>query len=239
MHDGLHGGEGLDGDERFVCAWVLDASPGDEPDVEGVAQQVVDVADGTRTKAMGIILAAGFTDHARLLLDGMTRDTQPLPINMRLDATGNNKLLRDQNRTCKMNAATAALNKLMGGHGGTQRNVFRALDALASHVSGLTTPTIDVLLFSNMENTDAALNMTDATVLSSGATAMLSTATAAGLIPNCKGWQIYVIGAGTNDPGTPLTDAQANTIRDFWSRLFAQCGPGSSSRTTPTSSPSQ
>jgi outer membrane protein OmpA-like peptidoglycan-associated protein len=177
----------------------------------------------TRNKAMDAVLNAGFADHARLLIDSMTTNAGALPVNMRLEAMGNNQLLQDHDRTCKGQTIKATLTKLMSTRS-TERPVFRAINGLANHLSGLTATSIDVMLFSNLLNTTPELNLTDPNLLSTGASALLSRATNAGLLPSCTGWRVYAVGPGTRVAGVTLTQAQQAVVRDFWSQFFQACG---------------
>lgn len=179
-------------------------------------------AQAARTSAIASVLAAAQDAHARLIADqiGATAASGQLAANLTLVGTGPNTLFRDTSLACATAAGRTALDQLAATHGPAGVDVLAGLNTLAEHLQGVPRKTTDVVLLGNLVGTTGPLNLTGGAALANPDATITNLANT-GLLPDCRGWQVYAIGGGV---GTNLDDEQQAALRELYRALFARCG---------------
>jgi len=89
-------------------------------------------------------------------------------------------------------------------------------------LTGRTMP-IDVLLLSDMLNSSTPLDLNQPGVLSQNPESLVSQVRSADLLPQCRGWNVYIVGAGVPATGS-VSDLEYEQLQAFWTDFFAPCG---------------
>jgi outer membrane protein OmpA-like peptidoglycan-associated protein len=76
---------------------------------------------------------------------------------------------------------------------------------------------------SDMLNAAAPLNISAPGALAPGSASLIAQVQAAGLMPDCKGWHVYMLGAG-QPASHSVGDVTYQQIQTFWTSFFARCG---------------
>lgn len=181
------------------------------------------VTQEARMAAISTVVAVAEADHARIIADRISSGAAggQLAANLTLVGTGPNALFRQTNLACTAAAARTALNGLAAASSQPSGvDVLAGLTTLAQHLHGFPRRTTDVVLLGNLMATTGALNVASGTALTHP-NATLNKLASSGLLPDCRGWQVYAIGGGT---GTTLGDQQQAALRRLYQGLFARCG---------------
>jgi outer membrane protein OmpA-like peptidoglycan-associated protein len=178
-----------------------------------------------RADAFTTVVDASARMNALLLGDviGTGVNDADLAINADMSADGPNDLMRNSNSTCKRQAASAAFAELSGRSVDGPVDILSALRTLEAHLVGLPRSDIEVVLMSSMLNTSTALNLDDPAAFSPGIDSVVTSLSTRGLLPDCRGWHVYAIGAGRTPTGG-LDGERNEQLRQFWSSLFTACG---------------
>ena len=181
----------------------------------------------SRTGAVATVLQAAQAESARLIADeiGVGPGSSDLVANLTLVGNGPNRLLRSISLGHETVAARQALTDLVGKRGGANVDVIAGLDNLADHLRGLPRRTTDVVLLGNLMSTQDPFDLRDPRTLANPRQTIARLA-AVGALPDCSGWQVYVIGGGS---GSGLADQQQAALRELYRELFAAPAGGSSS----------
>ena len=180
-----------------------------------------------RVQTMAKITSAGFIMDARLLVDtiGGGASDADLAVNTQLQANGPNDLFIQSDLACKQAGVTAKVATLNQRTSSSPMDTLSAFQLLESHLTGLTTNgPIDVVLMSDLLNATPPLDLTNQTVLGQDPSSLIAAVRQAGLMPNCAGWSVYVVGAGQNSGGSGISDGTEARLKAFWQAFFASCG---------------
>lgn len=180
-----------------------------------------------RAAAMSKIAAAGFNMQARLIMDtvGDGVSESDLAVNTQLQPSGPNQLFQQQNLQCKERGIATALRRLQDSRVRGGVDLLSALHVAQSNLVGLIgmrTP-VDVVVMSNMLNASSPLQLTEPNVLAADANSLIAQVRSAGLLPQCRGWNVYIIGGGVTATGG-LDATQYEQLQNFWTNFFAACG---------------
>lgn len=178
-----------------------------------------------RQGALQNVLMAGFSMQARMLVDAIGSSPNPADfvVNTQLKPTGPNPLFVQSNLACKENGIKNAFANLERNVTSGPANVLGALLTLQDHLTGLSSKTTDVVLLSNMLNAVPPADLTSTRVLSMDHDLLIDAIEHAGLLPDCHGWNVYIIGGGVT-PHQLIGDAADARIKAFWSDFFSRCG---------------
>ncbi len=178
-----------------------------------------------RAEAVGRVTTAGFETQARLLVEGIGegKGTGDLAVNTQLDSEGANTLDRKNAAGCKSTGVTSAIDRLQKHPSAAPVNVLDALRRLDGHLTGLTSQRVSVVLWSNMLNATPDLPLDKPATLRRDPASLINDVERAGLLPDCRGWDVYVIGAGVTR-GNGIGDAQKARLQAFWTAFFDRCG---------------
>jgi len=103
-------------------------------------------------------------------------------------------------------------------------DAISALQNLSGKLKGITGKgTVDVVLMSDMLNAAAPLNISVPIGLASGPTSLIAQVQASGLMPDCRGWHVYMLGAGLSANGS-VGDVMYQQLKAFWTAFFSRCG---------------
>lgn len=179
----------------------------------------------TRLEAIGRITDAGFDMGARLLIEviGGGPGDATLAVNTQLDSEGSNALARKTAASCKRDGVAHAVSRLTQRTSSQPLNVLDALRRLRQHTTGLTNKRVTVVMFSSMLNATAPLELNNPAVLARDPSALVDDVEHAGLLPDCRGWDVYVIGAGRTATGG-ISDQAGFQLQRFWTTFFTRCG---------------
>ena len=178
-----------------------------------------------RAEAIARITDAGFARGARLLVDVIGGETgaAKLVVNTQLDTEGANALVRRSAAGCKRTGILHAIDGLHRQTSASPVNVLDGLRRLEGHLTGLTTRRVSVVLLSSMLNATPLLPLDQAATLRRDPHTLVDEVERADLLPDCRGWDVYVIGAGRTRTGG-VDDQQSAQLQTFWSAFFARCG---------------
>lgn len=178
-----------------------------------------------RAEALGRVTTAGFETHARLLVEGIgdAKGTGDLAVNTQLTAEGANTSSRKNAADCKSTGVTSAIDRLQKNPPDVPVNVLDALRRLDGHLTGLTSQRVSVVLMSNMLNATPNLPLDKPDTLQRDPASLINDVERAGLLPDCRSWDVYVIGAGATKGGG-IDDAQKARLQTFWTAFFDRCG---------------
>jgi flagellar motor protein MotB len=185
---------------------------------EQVAQRTAAAAD--------LIAAAAGRSGAHVVVDrfGSGPDSSQVAYNARVTAgTGQNDLIRKT----QLEHAETELVQAITEATDTQStdsvvDVISGVRSMEAHLHALPHATTDIVIFGSAVQTAAPIDLTDPTQLADPKTT-LDVVASRGLLPNCKGWRVYMIGGSLTEDGglDALNDAQ---LREFWRQFFARCG---------------
>jgi len=96
------------------------------------------------------------------------------------------------------------------------------VNAMASHLGGIPHSSATVIICGDAVQTAAPIDLSDPVQLAD-TSAALQTVVGGGLLPNCSGWRVYMIG-GSMSLGNSLADVQDLELREFWREFFVRCG---------------
>ena len=181
--------------------------------------------DETRSTTLPMIIDAGFPTRSRLLIDvigGGVGDAD-LAVNTQLAVTGPNQLFRQSSMNCKKTGISTVFARLVRKISRRPMDVLAALRVLQSHLIGLSSGPVDVVLMSSMLNATAPLPLSNPETLTQGPVVLSHAVAQAGLMPNCASWNVYVMGGGET-AGGGIADAVNAKLEAFWSYFFTRCG---------------
>jgi outer membrane protein OmpA-like peptidoglycan-associated protein len=181
--------------------------------------------DETRSATLSMIIDAGFSMRARLLIDvigGGVGDAD-LAVNTQLEVSGPNQLFRHSAMNCKKTVISSVFARLVQRTSHRLMDALTALRLLQSHLTGLSKGPIDVVLLSSMLNATAPLRLIEPEILAQGPATLIRAVEQAGLMPNCASWDVYVVGGGDTSAGGVTGTVNAE-LEAFWSDLFTRCG---------------
>ena len=102
-------------------------------------------------------------------------------------------------------------------------DLIGAVGLMAQHLAAFGhQKTTDVVIWGNAVQTATPINLADPVQLADPTTA-LQTVASQGLLPDCAGWQVYMID-GAQSPAGGLNSLQYEQLREFWREFFARCG---------------
>jgi OmpA family len=209
-----------------VTQTTTTATPGGQPPTIAVlvelpaqGQSAASELMQARKKALEKVLDQGFRERAMLdvgVIGGPGEATLAFGP-QQLTESGNNP---DECTRSEQSTRTAVLNVLNGTAKGPT-DVLGGLNTLATSLNRATVPSsLDVVIISSMlSNTDelpsSALRQ-DPSEVTPG---LLSR----GLLRDCSGWRVYVVGPGRTAAGGPVLTLFADLDR-FWDGAFRSCG---------------
>ena len=178
------------------------------------------------TELFGRVLDHGFEVDARLIGQAFgpgPRDAD-LAVNTQLIAEGPNDLYRRNDQRCKRDAVLETVQGALAGTVAGPPDVLGALRTLSSHLVGLSPGgTADIVILSSMVNGTSPLELDEVRTLDRPVDDLLAELEGRGALPDCRGWRVYVAGAGR--PATEPTDAISDArLEDFWRGFFQRCG---------------
>lgn len=178
-----------------------------------------------RAEALGRVTTAGFETQARLLVEGIgdAKGTGDLAVNTQLIAEGANTSSRKNAADCKSTGVTSAIDRLQKNPPDVPVNVLEALRRLHGHLTGLTSQRVSVVLMSNMLNATPNLPLDKPATLQRDPASLINDVERAGLLPDCRSWDVYVIGAGATKGGG-IDDVDKAWLQAFWTVFFDRCG---------------
>lgn len=180
-----------------------------------------------RAAALSKVVSAGFNMQARLLVDtiGAGPAGNDLAVNTQLQPTGPNQLFQQQNQKCKQKGATAAFQSLDHASSQGPIDVLGALQVAENNLTGLVgrKTAVDVVMLSSMLDASGPLALNTPTGLAQDPSSLISQVRSEGLMPNCHGWNVYIVGAGDEASGS-LSDLQYQQLKTFWTDFFSACG---------------
>ncbi len=195
---------------------VLDAiTPADRnPDITRV-----------RSAAIRRVVDAGTHMGARLLVSGIGSDNSAttLTVNTQLDSPGPNSLMRKQADRCKHDGIASTTTAMTTRSPAGSLDVFAAIHSLAAHVTGLTKTRVDVVILSSTLNATQPVNLSNPSVLAQPAKHLVDVLAHAGVLADCHGWNVYIVGGGRTAHGS-LSDTANSRLQAFWSAFFQRCG---------------
>jgi outer membrane protein OmpA-like peptidoglycan-associated protein len=214
---------------RTTCMAAPPAAQTDKPviavlaDVAAPDQSAALAAQ--RAEAISRITDAGFAMGARLLVDviGGGIGDADLVVNTQLDAEGANALVRGNAGRCKREGVAGAVDRLRRRASTSPVDVLDALRRVDGHLTGLTNRRVNVVLLSSLLNATPALPLNDPRTLARDPQSLLNAVERARLLPDCRGWDVYVIGAGRTQTGG-IGDQRGAELQAFWTAFFARCG---------------
>lgn len=172
-----------------------------------------------RARALDEALSRGFSEGATLLvgvIGGAGQATLAVGPT-RLIESGNNPLQCSEIE----HAVRAKVAKTLDRTSDQPPDVLGGLQLIASSLDrSVTHAGLDVVIVSSM------LNNTDilpGTALRADPNQVLPDLRSKGLLPDCAGWRIYVVGPGVTAAGGPVMTLLANLHR-FWDAAFRSCG---------------
>lgn len=212
------------------CLGSADDTGGDAP-VIGLLTGITEADVGPqaakeRTDAFSKVVDYGFRTKARLVGDvvGQGVGDARLALNARLVAEGPNPLFKRRDESCKRSELTRRFTGLFDRKGAGSPDVIQALEVMTHHLHGLVgSGGADVIILSSMVNGAEPLRLDEPAVLARPTDELLADAGRRQLIPDCRGWRIYVVGAGRTAAGGMDTTSESN-LREFWTGFFARCG---------------
>lgn len=172
-----------------------------------------------RGQAYAKVVSAASNERARLLVDtigGGVFDEQ-LTVNEQIVGAGANDLERDSDLQCKRQSAESGFAAAQKNRPSGPTDVLSALQVLQGHLSGVPRSETDVVLFGDLINRAAPIDLTNPAALASP-DAAIAQAQAKGLLPDCKGWSVYAVTSGA------LDGERTAQLREFWRRFFNRCG---------------
>lgn len=179
-----------------------------------------------RERAFQTILRAGVKTKARLMVDiiGSGLSDGFLAVNAPLAGEGQNSGLRKINANCKRIAAEHRFHELFDRGGDSPIDVLTALNVLSDHLHGVPTGRrIDVVLMSSMLNGTPVLRLADARQRERNPYDLFEDVHDRGVVPDCRDWNVSVIGGGRTPDGGLEAPAAAR-MKDFWALFFHRCG---------------
>ena len=101
-------------------------------------------------------------------------------------------------------------------------DVIGGVRSMEAHLHAIGHGPTDVVVIGSAMQTAAPINLTEPTQLADP-TATLAAVVSGGLLPNCRGWRVYMVGGSLTAQGRldVLRDVQ---LREFWRQFFARCG---------------
>lgn len=171
------------------------------------------------------VVAAGSGMGARFILSGVgaSAASTTLAINTQLEMSGPNPMAREMSVRCKRDGIISAITTMSEHPSDGPLDVFGGLRSLSSHLTGLSAKRVDVVILSSTLNATEPVDLTDPTVLARPAGELVDTVTNAGVLPDCHGWNVYIVGGGRTSTGSiPATDN--SRLQEFWTTLFTRCG---------------
>lgn len=190
------------------------------------ADDQIPTITAARAEAISRITDAGSAMNARLLIDtiGGGAGDADLAVNVQLDVSGANNLARQTNARCKRAAVQQAVTQIQQRPAAQLvTDVLESLRRMGGHLRGLTDRQVSVVVFSHMLNATPALNLADPATLERPAATLVDDLAQAHLLPDCHGWDVYIVGAGRTRTGG-LNDVQSVQLQAFWAEFFARCG---------------
>lgn len=142
--------------------------------------------------------------------------------NVVLEGEGANPTERKDNLACKEKLVQEGFAQLAALPDTQPLDVIGALARLQGMLSGSAAENTDVVLLSSVLNSAKPVDLSQADNLGDPEQS-LETLESMGLIVNCKGWQVYVVG-GSHDGIAGLTNAQDAQLHTFWTEYFNRCG---------------
>lgn len=178
-----------------------------------------------RRQAFALVLAAAIRMKAYVVADdiGSGIADARLAINTRLVATGPNDLFKERNLACKQSASIGAFNTLISRPSPARADILSALLTLGEHLQGLPREDVSVVMMSAMVNAVAPLDLSNADALAADPNAVLAQLKSRGLLPDCRGWKVSVVGGGRLTSGS-FDDEREVALEQFWRFFFRQCG---------------
>lgn len=183
-------------------------------------------ASEDRAAAFGQIVCAGFATQSQLMGDvvGHGVGDGELWFNDRLTASGPNPMMRQADATARGNRARKAFEAVQARTSTGPADVLSALHVLQSHLSAAAPAgEVDVVVMSNMLNATSVLRLDDPAVRGRSPYDLFESLADQRLVPDCRGWNVYVIGAARTTSGG-LDISEATALRAFWSLFFHRCG---------------
>lgn len=180
-----------------------------------------------RSAIMSKVAVAGFRMQARLLVDtigGGVTDSN-LSVNTQLQPSGPNQLFVQQSQQCKQRGVSVAFAHLQRTQAVGSVDVLGALQVAQSNLNGLagTKTPVDLVLMSSMMDVSGPLNLDGGPGLAQDPKILIAQVRSDHLLPDCRGWHVYIVGAGTQATGS-LNDSGYEELKAFWTDFFAACG---------------
>ena len=178
-----------------------------------------------RTSVTDRVVTAGAGMGARFIMSGVgsSASSTTLAINTQLDDTGPNPLARKMAVRCKHDGIISAITTISDRPTDGPLDVFGGLRSLSSHLTGLSAKRIDVIILSSTLNATAPVDLTDPTVLARPTQDLVDTVSNAGVMADCHGWNVYIVGGGRTSVGS-ISVTDNSRVQAFWTALFSRCG---------------
>lgn len=179
-----------------------------------------------RAAAFGEVVCAGFAAQSHLVGDviGQGVGDGELWFNDRLTASGPNPMMRLADATARRNQAKKAFEAVQARTSAGPADVLSALHVLHDHLAAVVPAgEVDVVVMSNMLNATPILRLDDPAVRGRSPYDLYESIADQHLVPDCRGWHVYVIGAARTTSGG-LDISEATALRAFWALFFHRCG---------------
>lgn len=183
-----------------------------------------DIAE-LRSSVTDRVVTAGAGMGARFIMSGVgsSAASTTLAINTQLEDTGPNPMARKMAVRCKHDGIISAITTISDRPTDGPLDVFGGLRALSSHLTGLSAKRIDVIILSSTLNATAPVDLTDPAVLARPTQDLVDTVANAGVMADCHGWNVYIVGGGRTSVGS-ISVTDSSRLQAFWTALFSRCG---------------
>lgn len=178
-----------------------------------------------RTSVTDRVVTAGAGMSARFIMSGVgsSAASTTLAINTQLDDTGPNPMARQMAVRCKHDGIISAITTISDRPTDGPLDMFGGLRSLSSHLTGLSAKRIDVIILSSTLNATAPVDLTDSAVLARPTQDLVDTVANAGVMADCHGWNVYIVGGGRTSVGS-ISVTDNSRLQAFWTALFSRCG---------------
>jgi outer membrane protein OmpA-like peptidoglycan-associated protein len=201
---------------------------------------------GTNIPAIGVLVNPSLADHgagqaaqyratatliatdagragAHVVVDRLGAGPGHLAYNARVTAgTGQNALIRRTQLEHAEAELVHAVTDMPDTNSADAVDVIGEVRSMDAHLHAIPHGPTDVVVLGSAMQTAAPINLAEPTQLADP-TATLAAVVSRGLLPNCKGWRVYMVGGSliANGGLDALRDAQ---LREFWRQFFGRCG---------------
>jgi outer membrane protein OmpA-like peptidoglycan-associated protein len=162
---------------------------------------------------------------AHVVLNGITDGKAPMTaFNKQVIGDGPNELIKNTQRKKVQRELIDAVQSSQQATPAGPVDVLSSIRHLADSLHALPhrPPTTDIVLFGSALQNTPPLKLTDPVALADPATTLQALARQ-GLMSDCKGWRVHMVGAARTPDG-PLDSLREVQLRELFRQMFARCG---------------